>query len=114
MNFYDEAVSRLTASINGLLQQAQLYEKLVKYVEQLSKLKPVTDRRMEILQQYYAFQTSKVTPGLYTLNALCSRPACLQFWPSGCLSFCRKCRSGPAQTSLQVYNGMRRRTMSNL
>lgn len=41
------------------IEQAQLYEKLVKYVEQLSKLKPVTDRRMEILQQYYAFQTSK-------------------------------------------------------
>lgn len=52
------------------MQQKELFEALVANVEQLSKLKSVTDRRTTILQQYYSFQTSEASS---------KSPLCLHF-----------------------------------
>lgn len=41
------------------VQHPELYGQCVDTIDEMSKLRPVTDRRMTVLQQYYSFKTSE-------------------------------------------------------
>ena len=71
-------------------------------MEQLSKLKPVTDRRMKILRQYYSFQTSKVYSGILSciVVARSTQPPDEQDLKVKQL-FCRRCSSDLPAVGLQ-------------